>query len=197
MADVSPPVSRSVAFQRHGLVSLAILLNAATIGTIVAVHQHKILMATASNGTEATIQKILPTLGAIIGAVITAVNALAISNIVTAYAKTVIVAEGMTFAQMSYMHTIGTIFCFHFVFMFIHIIDAGCACHSQCEGPLRPHTSLHFVRGDCFSGRPATFGDASGTTIFGIPLMSAHLGPSIELDAHQCSLGRRADSPYH
>ena len=115
MADVSLPVSRSVAFQRHGLVSLAILLNAAAIGTIVAVHQNDILMPTAPNGTEATIQKILPTLGAIIGAVITAINALAVSSIVTAYAKTAIVAEGMTFAQMSYMHTIGAVFRFLFL----------------------------------------------------------------------------------
>lgn len=108
--NTAPRGSSALTVYRHAIVSLAILLNAVALGIIVAVHKHDFLMPSAPNSTEATIQLILPTIGAIIGVIITAVNALAITSIVTAYAKSIVVAEGMTFQQMSRLHTVGTFF---------------------------------------------------------------------------------------
>lgn len=97
----------TVAWRRHFLVGLAVILDAAAVGVIVAVHVHEIVLPKGPNDAQLSIMRIMPALGAVAGTLVAAANAWAISCLVVAYAKTLINSEGMSFARIDHLYTMG------------------------------------------------------------------------------------------
>ncbi|KZW03239.1 hypothetical protein EXIGLDRAFT_744090, partial [Exidia glandulosa HHB12029] len=94
---IVPPTSWTVAWKRRILVTLAILLDICATCMIFAFHKRMIFLPPNPN---VTLYRVLPVFGALLGALIGAVNAWAISTLVTAYAKTLVLSDGMTFAHI-------------------------------------------------------------------------------------------------
>jgi hypothetical protein len=101
------PSSSRRALRRYALVSFAIACDAGVVALLVITHRRYIALPKPSNDLEAAIHQVLPATGALVGALISCVNAFAIASLVTAYARTVIAEEGMTFAHLAHLHSIG------------------------------------------------------------------------------------------
>ncbi|TFK34327.1 hypothetical protein BDQ12DRAFT_763589 [Crucibulum laeve] len=101
----APSRFRSKALQRHVFVVLAISLDVFVVALAVTVNRCDFLLSE-DTGRVIQFNKILPALGALIGAAVVAINALAMASLVKAYAKRTVLHEGLTFRDISGMHAL-------------------------------------------------------------------------------------------
>ncbi|KZW03238.1 hypothetical protein EXIGLDRAFT_828605 [Exidia glandulosa HHB12029] len=103
MVATVPPTSWAVAWKRRSLVTLALILDVGATCMIFAFHMRLIFLPPTPN---AALYRVLPVVGAITGTLIAAANAWAISTLVTAYAKTMALSDGMTFAHIDRLYAL-------------------------------------------------------------------------------------------
>ncbi|PCH33951.1 hypothetical protein WOLCODRAFT_148016 [Wolfiporia cocos MD-104 SS10] len=96
----------AVSLRRHLLATLSIVLDGIVLAVLFSMYRYEFLLPTPK---DELFQKSLPTIGAVIGALVVAVNAMAITELVTAYARSMIVREGLTFAMMDHLHSLANV----------------------------------------------------------------------------------------
>ncbi|KAF8316396.1 hypothetical protein DL93DRAFT_2166234 [Clavulina sp. PMI_390] len=96
-------MARVTALRLHVWTFLAVVLDLAAAALVVLTSRHDVLIPWPKNAAEKSLQNLLPTFAAIIGAFIAYVNATAINALMTVYTRKKMSTKGITFAQLNYL----------------------------------------------------------------------------------------------